>query len=273
MSNPIPIRSVDLSLSEKTPRYWYGGDPFKTHFMNALSSTFPEGEAFFVRSVRHYRDRIDDPKLLADIRSFSGQEAMHGRTHVGHVELLAQQGYPWLKRLNELARREMRFYNRRMPRYSLATTAALEHLTAIIARQILSNPENWVKPMHPDMAPLWQWHAVEEAEHKAVAFDVLQQVSGSRALRIFALLGATLGFFLDNFVRLFYLLSKDGLAWKPRVWIDGARFLWGRNGALRTLIPDYLEWYRRGFHPQERDDQPLIDAGLARLPEVRAARA
>jgi predicted metal-dependent hydrolase len=273
MSSPIPIRSVDLSLSEKTPRYWYGSHPFKTHFMNALSTTFPEGEAFFVRSVRYYRDRIEDPKLLAEIRGFSGQEAMHSRQHVGHVELLAQQGYPWLKRLNDLAGREMRFYNRRLPLYSLAMTAALEHLTAIIARQILSDPERWVKPMHPDIAPLWEWHAIEEAEHKAVAFDVLRHVSGSGALRIFAQMSATFGLLLDNFIRLFYLLAKDGLAWKPRIWIDGARFLWGRDGLLRTLLPDYLEWYRRGFHPLQRDDRPLIDACLERLPEARPVRA
>jgi predicted metal-dependent hydrolase len=273
MSSPIPVRTVDLALSEQTPLYWYGGDPFKTHFMNALSATFPEGEAFFVRSVRHYRDRIDDPELLADIRGFSGQEAMHSRKHLEHVELLARQGYPWLLRLNELARREMRFYNRRMPLYSLATTAALEHLTAIIARGILSDPERWLGPMHSDIGPLWRWHAVEEAEHKSVAFEVLQRVSGSRAVRVFALIGATLGLFLDNFIRLFYLLRKDGLAWKPRVWLGGARWLWGRQGLLRALIPDYLEWYRRGFRPDQRDDQPLIDAGLSRLPQVRVARA
>ena len=273
MASSITIRTIELGLSEETPRYWYAGDPFKTHFMNALSSTFPEGEAFFVRSVQHYRDRIDDPKLLADIRGFSGQEARHNRMHAEHVQLLAKQGYPGLANFNKLARQEMRFFNRHMPLYSLATTAALEHLTTIMARRILSDPERSVKPMHPDIAPLWQWHAVEEAEHKAVAFGVLQQVSGSHALRTLALIGATLGFLLDNFIRLFYLLAKDGQAWKPRVWIDGARYLWGREGALRVLIPDYLEWYRRGFHPQQRDDQPLIDACLARLPEARPASA
>lgn len=273
MAGSITIRSIELGLSEETPRYWYAGDPFKTHFMNALSSTFPEGEAFFVRSVGRYRDRIDDPKLLADIRGFSGQEGRHNRMHAEHVQLLARQGYPGLAKLNQLARREMRFLNRRLPLYSLATTAALEHLTAILAHRILSDPEQWVKPMHPDIAPLWQWHAVEEAEHKAVAFDVLQRVSGSHSLRVLALIGATFGFLLDNLIRLFYLLAKDGLAWKPRVWIDGARYLWGREGAFRTLIPDYLEWYRRDFHPKQRDDQPLIDACLARLPEARAASA
>ena len=273
MASPITIRGIELGLSEETPRYWFAGDPFKTHFMNALSSTFPEGEAFFVRSVGHYRDQIGDPKLLADIRGFSGQEARHNRMHAEHVQLLVRQGYPGLTKLNEFARRRMRFLNRNLPLYSLAITAALEHLTAIMARRILSDPERSVKPMHPDMAPLWQWHAAEEAEHKAVAFDVLQQVSGSHALRVLALIGATLGLMLDNFIRLFYLLAKDGQAWKPRVWIDGARYLWGREGALRVLIPDYLDWYRRGFHPQQRDDQPLIDACLARLPEVRAASA
>ena len=34
----------------------------------------------------------------------------------------------------------------------------------------------------PAMAKLWRWHALEETEHKAVAFDVFQQVSGNKWL-------------------------------------------------------------------------------------------
>ena len=47
--------------------------------MNALSTTFPDGERFFIDSVRNFQDQIKDPKLQKDIRAFIGQEANHGK--------------------------------------------------------------------------------------------------------------------------------------------------------------------------------------------------
>ncbi len=265
MARPIPVRHPEFALSERTPRYWYAGDPAKTHFMNALSTTFPAGEAFFVRSVQHFRDQVDDPELQEQIRGFSGQEGIHSREHDRHVKLLVGQGYPWIEKLNGHADREMRFWNRHAPKFALATTAALEHLTAIMAHRALADPDYWAGPMHPDMAPLWQWHAMEEAEHKAVAFDVLQTVSGSYALRVVGMLLASFGLLFDSFLRWTYFTAKDGRLADLRVWLRTARFLWGRDGLYRVLIRDYLGWYRRDFHPWQRDDQPLIDACRERL--------
>ena len=260
MTAPIRVRNLRFGISEQTPRNWYDGDPAKTHFMNALSSTFPAGEAFFVRSVQHFRDRIDDPDLLEQVRGFSGQEGVHSREHDSHVALLVAKGYPGIEAINRQADREMRFWNRRAPTFSLALTAALEHLTAIMARQALSDPNYWAGSMHPDMAPLWQWHAMEEAEHKAVAFDVLERVSGSYRLRVLAMLFASFGLLLDSFVRWTYFMFKDGCLLDPKMWSGTFRFLWARDGLYRVLIPDYVRWYRRDFHPWQQDDQPLIDA-------------
>jgi predicted metal-dependent hydrolase len=167
--------------------------------------------------------------------------------------------------MNEMEARETRFWNRHAPRFALASTAALEHLTAIMARRALAEPDYWAEPMHEDMAALWQWHAMEEAEHKSVAFDVFQKVSGSYALRVVAMLFATFGLLTDNFIRWCYFLSRDGLITDRRQWVDTFRFLWGSNGLYRRTIPDYLRWYRRDFHPWQQDDQPLIDACRSRL--------
>ena len=265
MTDSIVVRRVRIPLSAETPRYWFDGDPYMTHFMNALSSTFPEGEAFFVRSVQHFRDHARGPEQREEIRRFAQQEGLHGRQHDGHVGLLEKQGYPWLLRMNELAAREMRWMNRHMPVYSLATTAALEHLTAVLARQILAFPERWVEPMSPDMAPLWRWHAIEEAEHKSVAFDVLADVSGSYPLRVVAGALATLGLALDNTIRLAYLLSRDGLFWRPSLWWRGLRRVFAPGPARRQMLRDYFAWYRRDFHPSQIDDRPLIEEAALEL--------
>ena len=261
----IQVRHPEFGISEKTPRYWYEGDPGRTYILNALSSTFPAGEAFFVRSVQHFRERVRDPGLLEQIRAFCGQEGVHAQQHDLHVRLLVGQGYTAIPRINQIADREMRFWNRRAPRFALAVTAALEHLTAILARRALREPEIWARAMHPDVAPLWQWHAMEESEHKAVAFDVLQQVSGSYRLRVGALLFATFGLLTDTFVRWLYFNAVDRRLLDPRLWIGTFRFLWGHEGMYRALVPGYLEWYRRDFHPGQHDDRLLIDACLARL--------
>jgi predicted metal-dependent hydrolase len=255
----IQVRRPAKLLSRDIPRHWYGGDAFASHFLDALSSTFPAGEAFFVRSVIHYREQIDDPALLEKIRGFSGQESQHSRVHADHVQLLVDQGYVSLETRNRLMDRVMQWVNRSWPANSLAGTAALEHLTAILARQLLSHPEQFTDAMHPEMAMLWRWHALEEAEHKAVAFDVMQCVVPSHRRRVLAQILNTLGLSLEVFDRLVYMLWKDGQLFRRATWIGGWRFLFGSKGLFRGLGADYRAWYRRDFHPDQIDDRDLIE--------------
>lgn len=258
-SSEILIRHPTRSLSSDIPRHWKGGDAFATHFLNALSSTFPFGEAFFVRSVLHYRKQISDPHLLRQIRGFAGQEGQHSRLHDEHVGMLLAQGYTALATRNRLGDRITRWHNRRTPKFSLRVTAALEHLTALLARQILSDPERRTADMHPEMAVLWRWHALEEAEHKAVAFDVLTQVSPSHSGRVIAMILNTFGLSIEVLDRTAYMLWKDGLLFKTKTWSSGWRFLFGEDGFLRGLGTAYRAWYHRDFHPNDIDDRPLIE--------------
>ncbi len=47
---------------------------------------------------------------------------------------------------------------------------ALEHFTAILAHQLLADPRH-LEGAEKETADLWRWHAVEEIEHKGVAYD------------------------------------------------------------------------------------------------------
>ena len=258
--NALIVRRPRLELSPDVPRYWNGGDACATHYLNALSSVFPDGEAFFVRSVLRFRDSIDEPVLVREIQGFAGQEAQHSQQHDRHLELLDRQGYTALVRLNRMADVGMRFGNRHWPRFSLASTAGLEHLTALLARRILAEGSDFTAAMDPRMAALWRWHAAEEAEHKSVAFDVLQRIAPSRPLRSVALLVNTAGLFVEILVRTLYMLGVDGVLFRRATLASGARFLFGRNGLLRGQGRDYLAWFRRDFHPSQIDDRPLIEA-------------
>lgn len=273
METAITVRRPNVSF-EGVPRHWHA-DPFATHFLNALSSTFPDGEAFFVRSVAAWREQIEDPELLAAIRAFGGQEGQHSRLHAEHMQLLLDQGYRGLALRNRIARWTMDEVGRRWPRAALVGTAALEHLTAMLARKVLADPVSFTGAMHPAMAELWQWHALEEAEHKAVAFDVMETVGASRLLRNWMLASNTAGLLFEILDRTFYMLWKDGLLFRRATWRQGWQFLFGAGGFLRGHGPDYWAWYRKGFHPNDLDDsemlaryRPLIDSQTA---AVRAA--
>lgn len=267
MSSPAPVLSDSPGihvrrplkpLSRDLPRYWYSGEAFATHFLDALSSIFPFGEAFFVRSVLHYRDQIEDPELREDIGGFAAQESHHSRIHNDHVKLLVDQGYTGIASFNRNGDGWMRRLNRHLPKTSLAMTAALEHLTAILARQILTRPDCFTEKMHPQMAALWRWHALEEAEHKSVAFDVMRIMDTPRWLLVLVQIINTTSLSIDVFVRLVYMLGKDGLLFSRAGWRGGFRFLFGKQGFLRGIGAEYLAWFRRDFHPEDTDDGPLI---------------
>lgn len=253
----IEVRGLDRRPDQSTPRYWYGGDPFTTHFFNAVSSTFPEGERFFVRSVRHYAEHIDDAALSADIAAFAGQEGRHSLEHDRHVSLLVAQGYTGLRVFNRNLRAATRWLNLHAPRLSLALTAAIEHVTAITAHEILARPDVWTAAMHPGMQRLWCWHAIEETEHKAVAFDVYQRAVGSLWIRRLAMTDAVFGFLAEIFLRHTYLLIRDR-QFRPRVLVRGFGVLFGRDGFVRVLGSQLMKFWRRDFHPWQNDDRALL---------------
>lgn len=253
----IQVRKLAVRPGKSTPKYWFAEDVFLTHFFNAISSTFPEGERFFIRSVRYYADQVKDPQLIRQIAGFLGQEGQHSKEHDGHIQLLLDQGYTILQSLNRNQRLISDAFNRYMPKFALALTTAVEHVTAIFAHQILAHPDHWIEPMHPSMRPLWRWHAIEEAEHKAVAFDVYQLAVGSNPLRRLAMVQVTCGFLVEVFIRHCLLLGKDR-ALRPKVLWHGCKALFGRNGYLRVLAPKLGVYYRSDFHPWQQDNTQTL---------------
>ncbi len=171
----IRPRQMHFTLPQPLPRHWHGGDAFKSHLFDAMSVLFPDGERFFIDSVRHFRSRIGDPVLQEQIRGFIGQEGHHSREHLAYSSRLRDLGYD-IGRIEKRAQARIRFTQKKLsPERQLAATAALEHITAILADGLLREPRH-LAGAHPGMIRLWRWHALEETEHKAVAFDVWKTV-------------------------------------------------------------------------------------------------
>jgi predicted metal-dependent hydrolase len=256
----IHPRDMEFGLSPDLPRHWHGGDPYVTQFFNGLSLMFPDGERFFMDAVRHYQDRVTDPALRQQVRGFLGQEGIHAREHRAYNRMLATQGYP----AAAIERFVARFVDldRKTPRlWQLAMTCALEHFTAVFADVMLRDPRV-LADAHPTMARLWRWHALEEAEHKAVAFDVYRTVApglGGYLLRILVMFLVTLGFSLQVMLHESWLLRSEGLFWKIRARRAAFRFLWVTPGVLPAGLRHYLAYYRRDFHPWQIDSADLIE--------------
>lgn len=246
-------------LSRLLETDWFDGHPFKTAWFNAMSITFPLGEKFFIDSVRHFADDVYDPKLGAEIRQFCGQEGFHRREHDRYNrELCARRGYDfeWLEgRLEKNIARAQRILS---PLQRLAVTAALEHITAIMAEQALAPDAPMDGVVDPAMQAMWNWHAAEEMEHKAVAFDVYRAVEGGERMRKYSLRRATWFLFADIMGGVIHMLKRDGHLWKPRIWLEGWQFLFGRAGILRRIWPAYRDYFRDGFHPWQRDTTDLL---------------
>ena len=240
---------------------WHGRGRLVSHFFNALSIFFPEGERFFIHSVRHYRNRITEPALQRDIAGFIGQEAMHGREHVEYNELMDRAGLP-ARRLDRfvgaLLERVKKFLP---PSAQLAVTLALEHFTAMLADLLLTEPKI-LAGSQPRLTALWRWHALEETEHKAVAYDVYEKAVGTGffawALRCSALVIVSMIFLCMVFVFHVMLIRADRQARGFRGWWTLFGFLYFSPGALRRLMLPWLDYFRPSFHPWDHDNRSLL---------------
>ena len=266
-------RNLEFRLPKDRIGDWHAGGAHITHFFNALSIFFPDGERFFIDSVRHYRDRIHDPELKESVRGFIGQEAMHGREHEEYNDALVEKGMP-ADRYGRIVVRLLKFLTRFSPKSAqLAGTIALEHLTAILANMVLSEPRS-LEGAEPRYGALWKWHALEETEHKAVAYDVYQEVLGGGLIgylhRCFALITATSIFWLMVIPFHIGLVRREGQLFNVMGWIKVMNFLWGSPGMLRRTIPDWLDYFKLGFHPWDHDNAQYLAEVHSLVDEVTA---
>ncbi len=248
-------------------RWWNGGDAVATAFYNSLSLTFPKGEAFFIESVRNFRDRVP-PQQQAQIDAFIKQEAAHSREHGYLNNQVEQAGYDVAPMHADLDARLAELQSR-PPIFGLVTTVALEHFTAIIAHACLKDEVHF-KGAAPEAARLWKWHAIEEIEHKGVAYDTFlaatENLSAYRRWKLRSLVMLHISYtFLRGRVRAMrQFLEQDGLD-GPRAWLRVFSFLLIYPGLLRQIFPAWLAFFRPRFHPWQHDDRALVAINEAQL--------
>jgi len=175
----IVRRNVVIPLDKnKKFSFYYEDNSVVTSLFVVLSAMFPPGEMFFIESVRNVRDQITDEKLLEDIRNFIAQEAFHSREHKSLNEHLIHTNYPEVVEIEALTKARLDKFRKLPKADQLAATVVMEHFTATLARLLLTDPLIKQKTTQ-ESRNLWEWHALEELEHKSVAFDALKAIGGN----------------------------------------------------------------------------------------------
>lgn len=259
----IPPRQMDFRLPEQGPRYFFCNNATATLFLAMLSGIFPPGERFFVESVRRFRDQIDDETLKAQISGFIGQEAIHGREHERLNAMLGERGID-TSTPEKAVRFALGLLERFPPSTQLACTTLMEHFTALLGEQLLTD-ERLMKQFDAEMLKLWQWHALEELEHKAVAYDVYEKIGNSHRERQLAplLVAVTVG--PAALFGWLYLLGKEGKLGDIPDVARGVSTLFGRGGFVSRILPKMPLFSARRFHPNKHDTRALEQRWRDRL--------
>jgi len=275
----LKVRNVQFNF-DKVQKHWILNSAIATHFVNSMHIVFPEGEKFFVRSVRRFAKDIKDETLKKEINSFCGQEGIHAREHQRFWEVMQEQGLEpekfasFLKvtafsgkySIENMVRNTL---NKVQPqlgdKMALSITTALEHYTAILANALFHEPIATNDNIAPQMLELLHWHASEEIEHKAVCFDVLKQVDDNYLIRVSGMGFATLmlwGYILSGQV---YFLVKDKdkniIQMPVEAYMLLKTVVFGEIG--KNLSRHLLEYFKKDFHPDDIDDRHLIEKFFA----------
>ncbi len=250
----IPPRNVKIDFNENAIHSYYNNNFFLTTFWNGLGSLFPEGEQFFVDSVKNYRSQITNEKLLAEISGFIGQESMHSREHNKLNTLLNENGYD-IKPLEKQLAFALNVGRKLPKKWQLAITVCLEHFTAIMGKQLLEKSYHNGMITDESFKRLWLWHAGEEVNHAPVAFDVYKAVGGSAKMRNAIMIPTSIILFIVLVYVVAFMLHKKKQLFKLDN-IFGIIFLFN---LFKPLKNEFIDFFKADFHPSDHFTPALTE--------------
>ena len=263
----IKPRHMSFPFEKVKDKFFFGGNSLLTVFAGALSSTFPPGEGEFIESVRNYRDQVTDETLKQQIKGFIGQEGHHSHQHKQANIALTELGIDAV-RLEKHLERDLKKYNARKhatPKFRLAMTVGMEHLTAIMAEHVLTTPEA-LGSLHETVQELLYWHAVEEIEHKAVAFDVFMLCENDQKYlrRVLRLVSVLFTIRITCYMVALLFWARKMPSWKD---VKGFwTFMFSKKtGLIPGIRSNYKDYFKEGFHPWDHANQELVDMWKEKL--------
>jgi len=109
------------------------------------------------------------------------------------------------------------------------------------------------------------WHAVEETEHKAVAYDLYQLAVGDDKVRAKEM-SYILPFFVGHMMEATVLLLHKNKQLSRRTgWIEAYKAMWGKEGVFTYVRQELKDYYKTDFHPWHKDNSSLANNWLQEL--------
>ncbi len=268
-SADITPRRMDFDYDLLQEKYFFRDNCILSTFQYALSGSFPDGERFFIDSVRHYQKDIQDPVLKAQTRGFIGQEAHHTHAHEQFNNAVEDKFGLVMGRIVKRIKKRLNYVRTNAtPGMQLAVTAAVEHITATLAQWVLEHPELTNRDTDSPLREMLIWHAMEEIEHKAVAFDVYRTMVDDETQRIAVAKLVFRTFWIQMAISQVTLLWHDRKLPTLREIREAWDFMWGKNGIRRWAAPEFAKYLRKGFHPNDIDQIGVIAHWREQYPEV-----
>lgn len=259
----ITIRRLPVKIAELEPDLqWANGDAWVSQTFNAMSMMFPIGEKYFIDSLLEALPDISDDSLREQIRLFVGQEAEHTRIHVHFNRHLESRGLRFV--LASFVRWRIEAGRNFDIRNKLAITMAYEHFTAVLGDRLLAWDE-WLEGAPPEVRAMWLWHAAEECEHRAVAFDAYLALAGGYFRRVGWMLYISILFVGETLAQTLHNLHRSGALFRWRTVWEAARFLFGARGVLARTWKPWLAYFRPSFHPLQLGDDATARRQIERL--------
>ncbi|MFV5584603.1 metal-dependent hydrolase [Acinetobacter oleivorans] len=257
----IVRRNVELSYdANKSYSFYYEENPVVTSLFVVLSAMFPPGEMFFIESIRNVRNQIKDEKLLEDIRAFIAQEAFHSREHKTLNNHLIHSNYPEVIEIETKTKIRLDKLRKLSTVEQVAATVVMEHYTATLARLLLTD-QLIKRKTTQESRNLWEWHALEELEHKSVAFDVLNAIGGNSSKnRKLALARVTKLIMPIMFEYWIKILKRKDIRFSLKQLKDGVYLGFGgvnRLGILSKAFVDMLDVRDENFNPLHMQTEQL----------------
>jgi predicted metal-dependent hydrolase len=268
----ITIRQVPLEFPADLDPIVVPGCPEESFVDIGLSLLLPYLEPYLIRSMRTAKSHVANPRLLADLEAFNGQEGQHYRQHMRFNEAIRLAGFPGLAALEAgLEADYRRFSETKSLRFNLAYAEGFEAFTTALA--CYSFETHMIDRLSQPARGLFEWHLVEELEHRTVAFDVYQYVCGGYFYRLFV--GLFAQWHLHRFVlrAAAVLRGADREAFRRKY--GGPAQAWARMWplffqAFRLLLPKVLATYLPWYTPHRIEMPPRVRELAERYTELAA---
>lgn len=252
------VRRMKFPYPDSLRTWWNPARPEFSHIVNSASLAMPYLEPYLIETMRKAREKIADPKLIAELDLYVGQESTHFRQHQQFNKRLAECGYASVPKMEALLKSDYEAFARtRSLTFNLAYAEGFESMALAIGHLLVNDREYLFRDGDSAVGSLILWHFVEEIEHKCVTFDVFKALHGGYWWRVYGLFYATI-----------HIMARTRQGYRAMLIEDGRWFTLASRLTLYRLllriagqvVPRFLRVLRPNYDPREVPDPEWVRA-------------